>query len=100
MKIKFTADTKPELQGGDFKKGAILDCSLASGLHWIRRGVAVEVVDKPALKVGRPMMGVATDKPKKVGRPKKPKKDTAPAPQNLSPSLVLKGKSGIPGWND
>ena len=58
MKIKFTADTNPELQGGDFKKGATLECSPASAHHWIRRGVAVEVVDKPAptLKVGRPMM--------------------------------------------
>ncbi len=89
MKIKFTADTNPKLQGGDFKKGATLECSSASAHHWIRRGVAVEVVDKPAptLKVGRPMMadpGVHTGervpvaasvdiprKPKKVGRPKK-----------------------------
>ncbi len=73
MRIRFTADTNPEIQGGDFKKGATLECSPATGHHWIRRGVAVEVVDKPAptLKVGRPMMGGATEEPKKVGRPKK-----------------------------
>ncbi len=93
MRIEFTADTNPELQGGDFKKGAFLDCSPASGHHWIRRGVAVEVAAKPAptLKAGRPMMGdtkkfrdemakvdlgvvaavVDADTPKKRGRPKK-----------------------------
>ncbi len=93
MKIKFTSDTNPKIQGGDFKKGATLECSPATGHHWIRRGVAVEVVGKPALKVGRPMMAetrkykasevvdvmsvsgadekAAAEKPKKVGRPKK-----------------------------
>jgi len=71
--IRFTADTDPQRQGGDYKAGDIATLSVASAHHWLRRGVAVEfVADKPpeapVLKLNRPMMG---EKPKRARRKRK-----------------------------
>ncbi len=72
-----------------FKDGSVYDLSDASAWRWVRRDVAVYYVEEvPKLKVGRPMMGdtekfsialkdidftetTKSEKPKKVGRPKK-----------------------------
>ncbi len=94
MKIKFTEGVKVPASRNQkdlrFKEGSIHDLSEASAWRWVRRNLAVYYVveeAKPALKVGRPMMGegrafkpseiakvFSVDepaKPKKVGRPKK-----------------------------
>ncbi len=81
MKIKFTDDItvlatkwEPEIR---FKKGSIHDLREDKAWRWIKRAKAVHLVVEvvaPKMKVGRPMMGEATENaatPKKVGRPKK-----------------------------
>ncbi len=95
MKVKFTegvtvpaSKNQKELR---FKEGSIHDLSEASAWRWVRRKLAIYYVveeAKPMLKVGRPMMGdtekfsialkdidfteaTKSEKPKKVGRPKK-----------------------------
>ena len=91
MKVKFIESvTVPATKFGPglhFKKGSVHDLSEPSAYRWVRRNVAVYVVEEaaPTLKIGRPMMGervpVAAQvdiqgiaepaKPKKAGRPKK-----------------------------
>ena len=105
MKIRFTEsrwlDTEDRTKAPLFKEGSTHDLSEASAYRWVRRSVAVYVVEEatPTLKVGRPMMGntekfreamktsvlvpmteelpkdapaaIEPAKPKKVGRPKK-----------------------------
>jgi len=68
MLIQFTVDrwldTEDRTKRPKFKKGSTHDLSEAAAYRWVRRNVAVYVVEEPAparpkLKINRPMMGGA-----------------------------------------
>lgn len=63
MLIRFTEsrwlDTEDRAKGPLFKKGSTHDLNEASAQRWIRRDVAVAVVESPKLKLDRPMMDLA-----------------------------------------
>ncbi len=105
--IRFTQDTDEKLQGGAYKKGATVTLSAPSAMHWITRGVAVDVARvakaaPPKLVLDRPMMGAF--KPAKDAKPKKAKREKDPGvvEKKTGPALPVKGsgKNGGPGWDD
>ena len=126
MKIRFTEDrwlnTEDRTKAPKFKKGSTHDLSVESAYRWVRRNVAVYVVDdlapaRPVLKMNRPMMAdeaaplvearlganealSAVVRPKKAKR-KLPKGDATVRQIKTGPALPVtgSGKNGGPGWD-
>lgn len=140
MRIRFTRDVwlnkDDRAKKPSFPEGSSHDMNKASAYRWVRRNVAVYIVEEvvavepPKLKMNRPMMASSeeirkevlepawaknrlegshkdreeaakADKPKKRGRPPKPKQDTTVREIKTGPDLPVKGSStnGGPGWD-
>ncbi len=80
MKIRFTEDrwlkSEDILKVPKFKKGSTHDLSVDSAFRWVRRNVAVYVVEEPVaeVKLSRPMMTKAKFVDWADGKPKKAKR--------------------------
>ena len=113
MKIRFTEDrwlkSEDRTEVPRFKKGSTHDLSVDSAFRWVRRNVAVYVVEEAVVevKLDRPMMGGTVKgggglmgEPRVIGshpvasasdfKPKKAKRK--PATQNLAPPFVESDK--------
>ena len=133
MRIRFTRDVwlnkDDRAKAPSFPEGSSHDMNKASAYRWVRRSVAVYIVEK-AVGPSKPMMAgsekirkavlepawakarlegshkdreeaAEADKPKKRGRPPKPKQDTTVREIKTGPDLPVKGggTSGGPGWD-